>query len=236
MKIQKDAFIVWTPLHLYNVLRYVLSNKMTGMCDLFYICQSEGMKTYYGILKELGVFQSIFIVAEKKFKSHTKIWEIVSVLFNPGSYVRHLFGGDSTGNDYNRIFISVPTRLNDAIIRSNKFNQVVGYDDGTGSYTTDLYDVSLGKKYELFKKIRIAKKYSIEEIYLNSPGSVLKKKVGYTYNQLVNQPLSDDDILIIEHVFAYHQCESYPRIIFLNQPLSDIGGEERYIEIDRTIF
>ena len=232
----KKAFIIWTPLHLYNVISYVLSRGLAGTCDAYYICQSEGMRKYLQSIENKRLFHHIYYTTEEKLFRNNRIWELESILISSKPYVKHMFGEGSTGNIYEQIFMSVPTRLNDAIIRANKCGEVVGYDDGTGSYVTNLYNLSLGRKYEFIKRLMKKPGFNVKQVFLNNPDSNSHIQDGLKYEKLLERKLTKDEKELIKNAFSYDSTSSISKYIYLNQPKEGMSNPEKYKEIERALI
>ncbi|MBR2706491.1 MAG: hypothetical protein IKE74_04535 [Mogibacterium sp.] len=232
---KRIAFIIWTPLHLFNSVRFILSRNMVGECDAFYICQSKGMKMYYEGVLQKGIFKDVYYTTSEMLGKHQHLWEISSGLFMPTLYVRHIFGRGSTGKKYNQVFMSVPTRLNEAIIRSNYCDEVIGYDDGTGSYISNLYDCSLGRKYELIKKVINIPPHRVAKAYVNNPEIIIQDN-GMLHEKLLARELTDEERLQIKNVFGYIDDDDLTPYIYLNQPLKEIMYCQDYMQTEKKII
>lgn len=233
---RRTAFIIWTPLHLFNAVRYILSRGLIGKCDAFYVCQSAGMESYFnGALNE-GIFKNTYFTTFEKLKKNQHIWEITSGLLCPSLYVRHIFGREATDNYYDQLFMSVPTRLNDAIIRSNCCGEVIGYDDGTGSYAGNIYQISLGKKYEATKNIISRKRYSIHKEFLNNTEYTYSRKDGIKQYRLVSRELDDEERRQLRRVFAFGNYEQISTYIYLNQPIGELVMDDSYFNKEKEVL
>ncbi len=233
--LMKRAFIIWTPLHLYNAVRFILSRDLTGQCDAYYICQSEAMERYYNAVVKESIFNNVFFTRYEKLLPLKKVWEIRSIFFSPGPYVRHVFGEGSTDNDYDQLFISVPTRMNDIIIRANNCDEIVGYDDGIGSYVGNLYDVSLGSKYEWLKRIKGLPQQTVERVYLNNPEFSIVKEAGKS-GRIVQEELSDEKEEVLFRAFDYCGDDPLTEFVYLNQPHVEAKDVEEAERIEREVL
>ena len=232
---KKSTFIIWTPLHLFNALRFILSRGLIGRCDAFYICQSDGMEKYYqGVLSE-GIFKNIYSSSHEKLKKNQRFWEVTAGLFYPPAYVWHMFGREATDNRYDMLFMSVPTRLNDAIIRANDCREIVGYDDGTGSYLGNLYDCSLGRKYELIKKTISNSSYQVTKAYINNP-EIADQGGDIEYEKLLARDLTDGEREQVKRVFGYKDNVYLTPFIYLNQPIKEITSNHESIQTEEKII
>lgn len=231
---KKTAFIIWTPLHLFNAIRFIVSRNMIGKCDAFYICQSEGMIKYYDGVLQAGVFKNIYYTTSEMLEKNKHLWEISSGLFLPKIYVRYMFGRASTGNNYDQVFMSVPTRLNDAIIRSNYCDEVIGYDDGTGSYISNLYDYSLGRKYDIIRRAINRSSYRIVKAYINNPEIIIQYE-GITYEKLLARKLTYEENSLVQKVFGYRHNVYSTIYIYLDQPIKEITNNPDYVQTERKI-
>lgn len=232
----KIAFVVWTPLHLYNVLRYILSNDLIGKTDVYYISQSEGMEYYLGNLKKERIFHSIFSTSTKELEKHQVLWERSSVVFSPKYYVKHLFGEIACGRGYDQLFISVQTKLNDAIFRANKCEEVIGFDDGTGSYVRDLYGIPPWRYYNKIKSIKREPFIHVKQVFLSSPEYRLLDDDSISFKKLEARSLTDEEKQLIRKVFEYDRHFDFPNYIYLNQPLCETPDPISHREREREII
>lgn len=235
----KVAFIVWTPLHLYNVLRYILSNDLVGQTDLYYISQSKGMEYYLDNFKKEKIFKTVFSTSSRLLENNRVLWERIGVIISPKLYVKHLFGKKSCSKEYDKLFMSVQTKLNDSIFRANKCNEVIGFDDGTGSYISDLYDIPQWKKYNCIKKIKGAPFIDVKEVFLFAPEYRLCEDDSISFRKLEARPLTAEEKLLIRRIFGQNTNSNLPECIYLNQPFFEspdyLGHKEREIEIIKLL-
>ena len=232
----KIAFAVWTPLHLYNVLRYILSNDLFGKTDVYYISQSEGMGYYLNNIKKEKVFRNIFSTSTKELEKHQVFWERSSVVFSPKLYVRHLFGKKACGREYDQLFISVQTKLNDAIFRANECKEVIGFDDGTGSYICDLYGTPPWRYYNAIKAMKKEPFIHVKQVFLSSPEYKLLEDDRIEFKMLEARLLSNEEKKLIRKVFEYEKHYDLPNCIYLNQPIYETPNPTVHKEREKEII
>lgn len=229
-----SAFIVWTPLHLFNALQYILSNNLIGKCDLYYVSQSSSMEEYYINARRIRVFRKIYYTNIERVRKNQKVWESVGVLISPKVYIRHIFGQNAVNNRYAEVFLSVPTRLNDAIIWSNSYDDVVGYDDGIGSYIGNLYSIDLGRKYSLTRKILRREEYQISMSFINSPNLRTGADDGVKYKRLLKRKLTEKERKSIREVFGYRNS-TFEKYVYLNQPIQELSKDRDITQVERQV-
>ena len=229
------AFIIWTPFHLYNAVRFLITNEMIGKCDAYYVAQSEAMKDYYENAKRNNVFRNTFYVDESKLpKLNSKLDAVVNLFF-PRQFIKRVFGQNSIDNQYEKLFISVPTRINEAIISANDCREVVGYDDGTGSYLNNLYSHNLGKRYEFAKRLFKRNTYEVKEVLVNNPEFVLNKDDDIRYERLITKNIKEEDKRLIEEIFGYETKSKLSKYIYLVQPPDDICDIKEFEKIEKEV-
>lgn len=232
----KRAFLVWTPFHLLNIIRFVLTNDLIGCCDVYFISQSDAMDMFLDNTIEEKLFDNIFYTTIDDVERNKRINEIKSILLPSQKYVSYMFGEKAVNRDYDELYVSIPTRLNDAIYRANNCKEVIGYDDGLASYVTNLYNYSLGSKYELYKKLLGKGRLSVDKVLLCNPNMNLHPADGINYMTFIGRDLTPDENRIINRVFNYTESEIKQHIIYLNQPLRDMPDPDSHKQGEKQIL
>lgn len=231
-----DAFIIWTPLHLLNVLTYLIQNDLLEKCVCYFVSQSAVMDSYYDKCIEHHVFSRVYYTNQQLTDKNRKLWEIFSGGVSFTAYARHVFGRDGVNQKYDRLFLSFPNRLSEAIIYGNDCAEIVGIDDGLGSYAGDVYARSLGDKYAMLKKLRRVSPISISRMYLNYP-ELYHGTRDLQILPLKNRPFTEEEKTLINDIYSFNQEDNYDgyNVIFLNQPLSDYRTDKTYIDVEKKV-
>ena len=228
----KSAFIAYTPLHVLNVLSFVLSRNIKNS-DLFLVCQFPGSEKIADKVTEKGVFEHVYTIHNYRIKQHELLKVFVGALF-PKAFINYLTGEKVKTKNYDDVYISVPTRITDIFLFAcKKGYKLYGYDDGMGSYIKHDYTIQLGSKYLKYLNLIGRKRVDYKTLYLRSI-SLFNGNDEYSIEPLLDKQLDDSELQLINDVFSYTtpKEEYYQKFIYLNQPSVDFPNPSLHDEVE----
>lgn len=233
----KSAFLIWTPFHLFGVIHFIVDKKLVGKTDAYIICQFPNADEIVKRVISSGIFSSVKCTHLDRIESAQKLWIFIGLFISPKMYVRHLFGRDIPSSNYENVYYSAPTRTNDIFVIANHSPKVYGVDDGIGSYLSDVFSVSLGKKYEFIKKA-LHKNYTVQAQYLFMPEFYNGVQNRTILNLISNNNSYSQASMFAHQIFKVDNVNNYITYhhIYLNQPVSDFPDITVQIEEEKTIF
>ena len=224
----KKAFLVDTPLQLYNSISCAFDNKWEKETDIYILPQFNDAERIIKVLKESNVFNSIYEVPlEERFKI-VKLNLLYAVLM-PNIYVKSKIGINMKEKKYEKIFLAQPTRLFDTMVSASGCNSVCGLEDGMGSYCRKIYDELTTKKYRLIRKI-FRKTYKVESLYLHAPKYYVVNEISDVCK--IDSNFNDEQKKLINNIFGDYRFDEYDKykVIYSNQPMMDFSPEHEKVE------
>lgn len=227
----KIAFLIDSPIQLYNAIQYILSNELKGKTDAFIQVKFKNADVLIKALKQTEIFKNIYLLAQDK-NGILKHLGILNALLFPKLYMYFVHGLNFWKINYNKIFVAYSTKTFDFIIAASGCKQIIGYEDGIGSYLGDPFRDNYRKRYLFLRRI-LGYDYHVLVIYLNNPSfySGIKERMVDS----IARGITSNDTELLYNIFHYKRSDLYiqNRIIYLNQSITHIKG---YYEYEKKVL
>ena len=221
--VSKVAFLVDTPLQLYNSISCAFNNQWETKTDIYLLPQFKDSDRVIGILKKANVFNKIAVLPlDERFKI-VKLNLLYAVIF-PNKYVKSKMGIDMRKQKYDKIFVAQPTRLFDTLIAASGCKDVCGLEDGMGSYCRRIYDELATKKYKMIRSV-FRKSYTVGSLYLHAPQYYIVNEIPKVCK--IDSDFSEEQKKLINDIFGVYSFDEYNKykLIYSNQPIMDFPSE-----------
>lgn len=225
----KGAFLVDTPLQLFNAVSLVLTNAMVGEYDLYLVKQFSSADSLADRVKRERIFKEVYTLEREKKGKFKHVYTIFG-LVTPNLYCRLLVKYDMKQKKYQEVYFSAPTKMFDLMIAASNAKVVYGVDDGIGSYMGDIFHDYLSAKYQTIRKI-LHDNYDVSALYLRTPQYYIGKN-DVKLLQIKNTMQKECSKKMVERIFEYKGGEIYQddSLIYLNQPVGDFDAAHKETE------
>lgn len=227
----RNCFVCETPYQVFNCLNIVLSQPdQYDCCNDIYI--GNMFSSYNKLAASLAtkrIFDHVFAYNYQNAKKNPIIR--LQLMLSPLRYVKHLVE-DTIGEIYcyDNVFVSTLSNMAIAMVLGSPNAKVCFYDDGAGSYVSDVgMNLITPLKVKMMKLFRInIKRFEPKVMYLNNPDMFIQ---GWNVEKrkLSRPDINDKHYLeILCDVFgAIPDCYNNRSIILLTQPIVSKDPELR---------
>ncbi|MCI9077631.1 MAG: hypothetical protein HFH68_01735 [Lachnospiraceae bacterium] len=214
------AFLIDTPTQLFNSIEYVLGHNLYGVADAYIQVKFSNADELIHRVTKKKIFKNIYLLKPDK-NGKLKHLGIINALFFPRFYIKIVHNIDVYSKHYQKIFIAFATKTFDFLIASSGCKNIIGFDDGIGSYLGDPFSDNYKKRYMYFRKIT-GHGYFVDKVYLNNPEryrGISERKVFPICDKLDSAGKN-----LIYEVFNYRDSDLYRNynVVYLNQPITHI--------------
>lgn len=154
----KRAFICDTPFQLFNTLNFIINNHIEQN-DLYLVNHFSGMEEIFNNIRDQDYFNNIYWVEYDRRREESNIkWNIKRIyyyLFPKKTIFRNMKNNDikKVCRNYNEVYAGVVTCFVACILKANPKAEFIMIEDGTGSYSGNLLDFTIGWKHKLFARV-----------------------------------------------------------------------------------
>lgn len=228
---EEIAFLIDSPIQLYNAIQYILSNGLKGKTDAFIQAKFRNEQILITALKENTIFRNIYILSQDK-NGLLKHFGILCGLLFPKVYLYIVHRLNFWTIRYNKIFIAFATKTFDFIIAASNCKQIIGFEDGIGSYLGDPFRDNYRHRYLVLRQM-LGHDYQVPIVYLNNPALYSGVKARMAEN--ITRGIASGDAELLYKIFQYKRSNLYlkNRMVYLNQPITHIN---RYYEDEGKIL
>lgn len=219
---QRFAFLIDTPIQLFNAIEYIITRNLYGMADAYIQTKFRNANILIERVKYEKIFNNIYLIKQDK-NGKLKHLGIINGLLFPRLYVKIIHNLDIYNKQYKCIFVAFVTKTFDFLIAASGCRNIIGFDDGLCSYLGDPFSDYYNKRYLIFRKI-VGRSFPIKKIYLNNPAAY---RGISTRNPLpICRKLNISEKKLLYKIFDYKETNLYKKnnIICLNQPITHISG------------
>ncbi len=226
---KKGVFLIDTDFQLLNAVRFVLSRGLEGKMDAIIQMKSRNPKERIAALRQTKVFDQIYDLELDTHPKLEKVYILLALMF-PVAYLKKRFGMDIRGR-YDEIYMSFATKTFDFIIAGSGCKNIIGYDDGMGSYVGNPYTDNYKPGYMKVRKL-LGRDYQVNTIYLNNPSCYHGEPGKELFAIAENEERIDDNI--INQIFAVKHPDDLEgrKYIFFNACITSIDG---YIDWEKDL-
>ncbi|MBR4173854.1 MAG: hypothetical protein IKR56_00770 [Lachnospiraceae bacterium] len=225
----RGVFLIDTDIQLLNAARFILSRDLFGKMDAIIQMKSRNAKERIAKLRQIGIFDNVYDLELDKHSKLEKFYILLALMF-PGIYLKKRFGMDIKGR-YDEIYLAFATKTFDFIIAGSGCKNIIGYDDGMGSYIGDPYTDNYKNGYMKMRRL-LGHDYRVDIIYLNNPACYHGVNGKELFNILASNGTCDDTV--INELFSFRTPDDLEgkKYIFLNMGITDLSG---YIEWEKDL-
>ena len=227
-------FLTDTPVQVLNSLLYIYGNKIASQSDIFIVNQFKDAQKLSKRLRDSKHFNKVVLINKSKDTIFKHFLTIFSLVF-PRLYLSSILKINIKSSCYDSVFLSVSTKIFDAIVAATKCKNIIGIDDGIGSYFRDTFMGLATRKYRFVRKL-FGREYHIKKLFLNSPEFYIGIGVNSLEKLCPLQQLDADNQRAIDNVFNYEETDIYKlnKFVYLNQPTVDFSA--KYLETEFNII
>lgn len=227
------AFLIDTPTQLFNSIEYVLGHNLYGMADAYIQIKFSNKDGLIERVIKKKIFKNIYLLKPDK-NGKFKHLGIINALLFPRFYIKIVHHIDIYSKHYQKIFIAFATKTFDFLIAASGCKNIIGFEDGIGSYLGDPFSDNYKKGYIYFRRMT-GHNYLVDKIYLNNP----ERYRGISGRKIspICSKLDDSGKKLLYEVFNYKDTDLYRNynIVYLNQPITHIPDyylkEEKIVNV-----
>ena len=238
----ESLYYAATPYNIITAISIALSNNDTKKSDLYINPQFEGAKDYATRIKELNLFNQVFLIDEYIYLKHwnssisffAKFEIVLSYLF-PKKVARDIIPN-------NRIYKKIYSPNKDLICRILHFyhkknrveNELILYEEGDATYVNDSEIIVNG--FDKIIRRLLYRNENTNKLLVYSPELFRRMWGGYQYYELIGLPSIKNVTMILNKVTGYTEEYALSEKVVIIDSLKSFMFDDENIKKIENIY